>query len=72
MVALLGFFDLVEVLGEILFAEERRAVDALQPRFLSPAWQIGHRRGFPHHHPHHYKYELWQCPILNYREQGLD
>ncbi len=41
MVALLGFFELVEVLVQIFLAEERRAVDALHLVVLFIALPVG-------------------------------
>ena len=43
VVALLGFFELGQVLVQILLGEERRAVDALQLRVLLVALPVGAR-----------------------------
>ena len=41
MVALLGLFELLEVLVQILLGEERGAVDALQLRVVLVAFPVG-------------------------------
>ena len=45
MIPLLGFFELVEILFQVLFVEECRAIDALEALVVLIALPIGSRDG---------------------------